>query len=303
MVTQRPLLGIVLLILSTASLSALDANVKWVMAAGLPLFVMCWARYVIHWLLMAALLLPTQGKAVFKAYQPRYQLLRGLIMLLATLSFFSALRYLPQAEATAINFLSPLIVLTIAPWLLKEPTRLSRWVAAIVGFMGVLLIVRPSAGLHPIGVAFGLLTAVLFASQYIVTRRLASENAFTTLMWSGSFGTLALSLSMPVFLPESLPILAGFNGAHWLAIFASGLFGALGHLLQIQAYQRASASLLAPFVYSQIVSAAALGWLVWGQFPDGTSWLGIAIVCSSGLVIAIKEWAQQKRAKTAASLG
>lgn len=292
---QRPILGIVLLILSTWALSSLDASGKWIMAAGLPLLVMCWARYVIHWVLVAAVVVPLRGLGVFRAHRPRDQILRGMIMLFATLSFFSALRYLPQAEATAINFLAPLLVLAAAPWLLKEPPRISRWIAAGIGFFGVLLIIRPSAGLHPLGIFFGLVTAVLFATQFIVTRRLASEDAFTTLIWSGSIGTVLTSLLMPFILPEIWPIFSTFGPKEWAVLAATGVFGALGHLLQIQAYQRAPASLLAPFVYTQIISAAGLGWIVWGQFPDAISWLGIAIVCSSGAVVGYMEWRQQQK--------
>ena len=301
MTAQRPLLGIVLLILSTWALSSLDASGKWIMAAGLPLLVMCWVRYLIHWVLVVGIIVPIKGFGVFKAKRPTDQILRGFIMLFATLSFFSALRYLPQAEATAINFLAPLIVLAIAPWILKEPSRISRWIAAAVGFMGVLLIIRPSSGLHPLGVVFGLITAVLFSTQYIVTRRVAVDDAMTTLIWSGSVGTLLITLIMPFILPEIWPIFSTFKTSHWLAMVATGVFGALGHLLQIQAYQRAPASLLAPFVYLQIISAAGLGWLVWGQFPDAISWVGIAIVAGSGGVIACLEWRQQQKTKQAAA--
>ena len=301
MTAQRPLLGIVLLILSTWALSSLDASGKWIMAAGLPLLVMCWVRYLIHWVLVVGIIVPIKGFGVFKAKRPTDQILRGFIMLFATLSFFSALRYLPQAEATAINFLAPLIVLAIAPWILKEPSRISRWIAAAVGFMGVLLIIRPSSGLHPLGVVFGLITAVLFSTQYIVTRRVAVDDAMTTLIWSGSVGTLLITLIMPFILPEIWPIFSTFKTSHWLAMVATGVFGALGHLLQTQAYQRAPASLLAPFVYLQIISAAGLGWLVWGQFPDAISWVGIAIVAGSGVVIACLEWRQQQKTKQAAA--
>lgn len=299
MSNPRPLLGIVLLVLSTWALSSLDASGKWVMAAGLPLLVMCWARYLIHLILVAGVMIPIKGLGILKPKRPVDQVLRGLIMLFATLSFFSALRYLPQAEATAINFLAPLLVLALAPWLLKEPPRMSRWIAAIVGFMGVLLIIRPSAGLHPLGIIFGLITAVLFATQYIVTRRVAVDDAITTLIWSGIVGTVLTTLLMPFILPEIWPIFSTFNTLHWLAIIATGVFGALGHLLQIQAYQHAPASLLAPFVYLQIISAAGLGWLIWGQFPDLISWVGIGIVCGSGTVIATLEWRRQNAFKRA----
>lgn len=299
MTAQRPLIGIVLLVLSTWALSSLDASGKWIMAAGLPLLVMCWVRYLVHLVLVGLVIIPMRGLKVLKAKQPRDQILRGMIMLFATLSFFSALRYLPQAEATAINFLSPLLVLAVAPWVLKEPARISRWIAAIVGFMGVLLIIRPGSGLHPLGVMFGLITAVLFATQFIVTRRLANDDAMTTLVWSGAVGTCLTTLLMPFILPEVWPLFQTFDMQHWLALIATGVFGALGHLLQIQAYQRASASMLAPFLYLQIISAAGLGWLLWGQFPDAISWVGIAIVCGSGVVIALLEWRSQQKAKRA----
>src|SRR3546814_11566341 len=103
-------------------------------------------------------------------------------MLLATLSFFTTLHYLPQAEATAINFLAPLIMLALTPWVLQEPARLSRWGAAGVGFFGVLIILRPDEGLDPIGTFIGLMTAFLFSGQHIDTRRVVAVGPFTPLV-------------------------------------------------------------------------------------------------------------------------
>lgn len=286
----RPVAGIITLIFSTWALSGLDAAGKWVMAAGVSLWVLCWVRYTVHLVLVVGLVLPVKGPGVLRSVRPRAQLLRGSVMLLATLCFFKTLSYLPQAEATAINFLAPLIVLSLAPWLLKEPPRISRWVAAAVGFMGVLVVIRPDAGLHPMGVIWGLCTACTFAVQFMATRRVAVDDPMTTLIWSGAVGTLALSLTMPVLLPPALPMLSELPLLHWVVLLATGVFGAAGHLLQIQAYRYAPASLLAPFVYVQIVAAASLGWLVWGQFPDALSWLGIAVICGSGASLAAWEW-------------
>src|SRR5690606_16428461 len=162
-----------------------------------------WMRYFVH--LLMVLVMPSRGLGVFRCLRPGAQLARGSIMLLATLSFFTTLRYLPQAEATSINFLSPLIVLAVAPWVLKEPARLSRWVAAGVGFLGVLVIIRPAAGLDTVGTLFGLLTACLFACQFIATRRVAVDGPFTTLIWSGAVGSLALTVALPFVLPKALP--------------------------------------------------------------------------------------------------
>lgn len=269
------------------------------MGAGVSLWVLSWVRYVVHLVLVLALVLPSRGIGVLRSKRPRAQILRGLLMLLATLSFFTTLQYLPQAEATAINFLAPLIMLALAPWLLNEPSRASRWVAAIVGFMGVLLIIRPDAGLHPVGVMFGLLTACMFAIQFIVTRRLAVDDSFTTLVWSGAIGSICMTLVMPLALPHAMPILQGLSPWQWLILISTGFWGCLGHLLQIQAYRLAPASMLAPFVYLQIVSAAGLGWLIWGVFPDAVTWLGIGIICASGITIAVIEWRSQGRIASA----
>lgn len=290
-----PLAGVLILVLSSWALSGLDASGKWIMGFDVPLLVMCWFRYVVHLGLVLALVLPVKRRRVLFSTRPKAQILRGTVMMLATFSFFSALRYLPQAEATAINFLAPLLVLSVAPWLLKEPPRLSRWVAAGVGFLGVLIIIRPTGGLHPMGVLFGLVTACMFATQFIVTRRVAVDDAMTTLIWSGAVGSLCLTIALPFILPAALPVLRELTAFQWLILVSTGFWGCLGHLLQIQAYQRASASLLAPFVYLQIVAAAALGWMIWGQFPDLFTWIGIAVVCASGIVIGALEWRRQAR--------
>lgn len=289
---KPPVYGILILFASTWALSALDTSGKWAIAAGASLLLMCWVRYMVHVCLVLAFVMPHRGCTIFRAKRPKAQLVRGLIMLTATLSFFTALRYLPQAEATAINFLAPLLVLSTAPWLLKEAPKKSRWMAAAVGFIGVLIIIRPGSGLHPMGVFFGLITACLFAVQFIVTRRIAIDHAMTTLMWSGLVGALGTSLLIPFYFNELYVVAKQLNTFEWLILASTGFWGCLGHLLQIQAYQRAPASMLAPFTYLQIVSAALLGWLVWGHFPDLLTWIGIGIVCGSGMVIGFLEWRQ-----------
>jgi len=290
----RPLVGIVLLILSAWTLSCLDASGKWVMAAGVPLLILCWVRYLVHLLLVLALVLPGRGVGILRSRHPREQLVRGGSMLVATLAFFTTLSYMPQAEATAINFLAPLIVLALAPWVLKEPPRASRWVAAGVAFIGVLIIIRPGGGLHPLGVLFGLLTACCFAAQFIATRRVAGDDPYTSLIWSGAVGAVCLTLALPFTLPPALPALRELDAGNWLLLLSTGLSGALGHLMQIGAYRNAAASTLAPFVYLQIVSATAIGWLAWGHFPDALTWLGIAIICGSGIVIGLIEWRRSR---------
>jgi len=291
-----PIAGIVLLVLSTWALSTLDASGKWVMSVGVSLWFMVWVRYVVHMILVSCLVIPIKGWRIWRTQRLGAQLLRGTTMLLATLSLFTALHFLPQAEATAINFLAPLLMLAMAPWALGEPMRLSRWLAAIVGFIGVLIVIRPSSGLNPIGVTFGLITALLFSVQFLTTRRVALDDPMTTLLWSGAFGTVFLTLALPFILVTEFEVLRQLTSLQWLILLGMGFWGGLGHLLQIQAYRFAPASVLAPFLYLQIVSAAGLGWLVWGAFPDSLTWLGILIICTSGVAIAWLEWRQRPSA-------
>ena len=225
-------------------------------------------------------------------------------MFLATLMFFTTLSYIPQAEATAINFLAPLLVLSLAPWILKEPARMSlAFVAAGIAFIGVIIVIRPGGGLHPVGTIFGpSLTACCVAAQFIATRRVAGDDPFTSLIWSGAVGTGCLTLAPALRILAARP--AGAAGADAagldVLLISTGVTGGLGHLVQIAAYRRAPASTLAPFIYLQIISATTVGWLVWDHFPDPLTWLGIAIICASGIGIGLVEW-RRGRARAAAA--
>ena len=291
---QQPLLGLASLLLSLLLLTLLDGMGKWIMAAGVPLLVFCWFRYAIHLILLMAIILPSRGLGVFKSKNPKLQCLRAAAMLGSALSFFTSLSYLHQAEATALIFIAPLLMLSIAPWILKEPIRKSRWIAAGVGLIGVLIVVRPSAGLPTMGVIMGLITACLFTAQHLLSRMLAQDSSFTTVLWSGAIGTAALTLSLPFVLPAALDTLNNLSPLNWTFLLLSGVAGGLGHLLQIQSYRFAPASLLAPFIYVQITFAATLGWLVWAHLPDSITWIGIGIICASGIVNSLIEWRRSR---------
>ncbi|ANN67406.1 DMT family transporter [Bordetella bronchialis] len=293
--STQPLMGVALLVLSMWALSSLDASGKWVMAAGVPMLLLSWVRYAAHFVVALGLIVPARGWGILASRRPREQMLRGGAMLGATLLFFTTLSYLPQAEATAINFLAPLIVLLLAPWVLREPPRLSRWIAAGVAFLGVLVVIRPGGGLDPTGTMFGLAGAFCFSVQYIASRRVAADDPLTSVIWSGGVGTVVLSLSLPYVLPAALPVLRELDPLHWCVLVSTGVTGCLGHLLQIAAYRKAAASTLAPFTYLQIVSSTTTGWLIWGHFPDALTWLGIAIICGSGITIGVVEWRRARR--------
>ncbi|MFI5445567.1 DMT family transporter [Polaromonas sp. UC242_47] len=276
--------GILLHIAGLWLLSTLDASGKWLVMAGVPVLMLSWVRYSVHTALMTAVVLPSRGLAIFKTQSLARQMVRGVLMIATTVLFFSVLARLPLAEATAMNFLAPLFLMAMAPWLLHEPHRLHRWLGVLAGFAGMLIVVRPGAQLDPVGVVLGLLTALTFALFQIATRRVAHDDPLTTNYYGGLFGTVALTLALPWF--WEMPQLSPWQ---WALLLSTGLTGFLGHWLQIAAFRKSPASLLAPFSYLQIVAAATLGWLVFGQLPGQISSLGIALICLAGLGVALTE--------------
>lgn len=297
---RQTLSGVLLLITSMWALSGLDASGKYLMGVdvGVSLLVVCLVRYGVHMVLAMVVVIPSRGWGILRCRRPKAQMVRGMSMLAATMLFLIAASYLPLSQTTAINFLAPLIVLSVAPWVLKEPLFLSRWVAAGFGLLGVLVVVRPDAGLDPVGTMFGLLTACALAVQHISSRQVAVDDPYTTLIWSGAVGSAVTVLALPFHWQELVELPERLSALGWLVLLGTGFWGCLGHFLLIQAYRQASASLLAPFVYFQIVSAAVLGWLIWGQFPDLVSWLGIAIICGSGITIGMIEWRRNSSTQT-----
>ena len=297
---QNALLGIGLFYISQWSLSTLDASGKWLLSVGVPLLVVVWMRYLSHLVLMSLIIFPAKGVRILRTRTIKYQILRALAMSIASVFLFGSLHYLPQAQATSIAFLAPLVMLAVAPWMLNEPKKTSRWIAAGAGFIGVLIVARPGSGLNPTGVVLALITALLLAMQHIYTRKLAVDHPMTTLIWGGLIGTITASLALVFVIDEALLTLSKLTTWQWVVMISLGLTGGLGHLLQIHAYQHAPASLLAPFIYLQISAATALGWLIWGEFPDRVTWMGIGIICASGAGIALYEWHQRHRQTTLA---
>lgn len=285
--------GILLHVAGLWTLSTLDASAKWLVLAGMPVLMVTLVRYLMHVLLMAAVVLPSQGGALFRTRSLPRQLVRGLLMVLSTVLFFSVLKRLPLAEATSLNFMAPLVLMAMAPWLLDEPHRLHRWLGVLLGFAGVLIVVRPGSQLDFIGVALGLLTAITFAFFQIATRRVAHDHPLTTNFYGGLFGSVTLLLALPWFwtMPE-------LSAGQWLLLISTGFTGFAGHLMQIMAYSRTQATLLAPFNYLQIVAAVVLGWLAFGQLPDLTTAVGIALICLGGLAVVL--WERRGAARLAA---
>ena len=277
---SQALRGIGLMLAAVSMFSCLDAMSKYLAALyAVPTIV--WARYVSQMLLMLAFLGPRLGRGLLRTANLRLQLLRGAVLTASSLLFLTALSRMPLAEAASIAFMAPLFIAVLSGPVLHERVEGRTWVALAFGFGGVLLIVRPGGGLFSLVSLLPLASAVMMAVYQLMTRRLAGRDAsLTTLFYPALVGSIAVPLVFPVSM--SVP----GNALHLAMFCALGVLGGIGHFFLIRAHFHAPPSVLGPFMYGQLVTAVVLGWLVFGQLPDGAALLGMLLITASGLALA-----------------
>lgn len=246
-----------------------------------PIALIVWARFTFHLLLIVVTLGPRYGLALVRTKRLGTQLMRGLLLTIGSVFFVSALKFMPLAEATAIAYLAPILLTIMSVVFLKEKVEMSRWIAVFCGFIGVLTIIRPGSDIFTWAALFPVGNAITFASYQILTRKLAGlESPYTSIFYAGLVGSILSLLTLPGvwIMPHNL--------LHAAAFVCVGALGGFGHLILIRAYEHAPASRLAPFSYSQLIWVAIIGFLVFGDFPDKWSLLGIGILITSGIYIA-----------------
>ena len=264
-------------------LSSLDATAKYLVRDH-SLWVVVWARYAGQMVVVTPFAWHRAGPGFWRTGKPGLQLLRSLFLVLATLGFWGGLRYLPLAEASSITFLAPTFVVLLSWPLLHERAPRARQIASTVGFIGILILLRPgSAVMHP-AVVLLLAAALANALYQLLTRRLLDEKLPTTLFYSASVGTVVLTLGLPF--ATDVPRLTAIGIAPLVLL---GVLAGIGHWCMTHAYLLAPASLLSPFTYLQILWATAFGYLMFGQHPDRLSALGMAVVVASGVALAMWE--------------
>lgn len=245
-----------------------------------PVAQIVWARYFFHLACMLPLLL---WRRVLVPKQLGLQLVRGGLLLAATFMFFVGLSLMPQATVLALFFVSPAVVTVLAPAILGERVGLWRLVAVLVGFFGVLLILRPGAGVWGWGAVFAMGAGVMHGFYMMFTRRLAgSAPPLVTLGYTAVLGALVMSILMPfVWVPPEPRDL--------LIMVSLGFLAAGGHFLLIKAFDHAPATYLAPIGYAEIVTAVVFGYLAYGHLPDALTWLGIGVIVAAGLWVSLWE--------------
>jgi drug/metabolite transporter (DMT)-like permease len=277
--------GILLMLAAGVAFVIMDATGKH-LTASLSVTEITWGRCLFHLLALPLFLGGQSVGAVLRSARPGLQLVRSTLLLGSTFFFFWGVKYIPLAEATAIGFVTPLLLTALAVPLLGERVGIRRWAAVGIGFASVILIIRPGFGMVHWAMTLPLLTAVCFALYQIATRVLSrSDGPATTYAYSPVAGLAVTSLVLLLVPGEwRMP-----DPVEWLGLVFLGLMGGVSHYLLIRAFAAAPASLLAPFAYAQLVWSIAIGYGWFGDFPDGWTLLGAGLISASGLYVLYRE--------------
>ena len=275
--------GIALMCGAFLLFTCLDTSAK-VLSQDLDTLQIVWARFVGHAVLVLLVIMPRKGTRVFATSNLRLQLARSVLLVMSTMLNFTAVSYLPLTTTASIFFTAPLLVAALSVPLLGEFVGWRRWSAIAVGFVGVLVIIRPGAADVHWAVGLCLANALVAALYNLATRKLAArDHSATTSLYSPLVGAVVLLPFLPYVWSPPETVL------HWVLLCLLGVFGGVGHWLVIIAHRYAGASVLAPFTYSAILWMTASGYLVFGDLPDKWTIVGAAIVVASGLYVFHRE--------------
>ena len=274
--------GMLLMLLAVALLPIMDAIAKD-LGERYPVMQVTWGRYVFTLACILPQLLWRYRGLLLDIPQPGLQLVRGLAQVSATFLFFLTLTFLPLADTVALAFMYPLIVTALAPFVLGETVGWRRYAAVVLGFIGALVIIRPGLAVFQPASVFGLGIGLAFAVYILLTRKLRGRTPpIVALGWVAAIGVVTTSLVVPfVFVPMAW--------ADWLGLLLIGLLGAMAHQCIIRAFEMAPASVLSPLGYAEILMAVLIGYLWFGDFPDGFTWAGILIIAGAGLYVGWRE--------------
>ena len=282
-VTTRNLHGILLFLSGLFLFSSVDTTAKY-LTAFYSVQLLVWARFAVHLVIMLAVVAPSTGWELVATRRPWLMVFRALMLVASSLFIQMAFRTQPLAETTAVFFVAPVLVALLAGPILGEQVRLKTWAATLAGFCGVLLIARPGGALLGIGLVYTLAAALCYSLYQILTRKLAdTEPTLRQLFYTALVGTVAMSLIVPPYWTGEIPSLT-----HSLLIISLGVYGGIGHFLVIGAYRTTPASTLSPIMYFQLIWAALLGWAVFHQLPDPLSLLGMLVIGTAGLSLALR---------------
>ena len=291
MIADRPLIGILFMVGFCVFAPMGDAAAKSISLVT-PLIVLLLARYLTQWLMPLPLILITGRKLRMTSQVARVVVIRSAVHIVGTAAMFAASRYLPLADALAIAFVYPFIMLLMGWALLKEKVGVRRLFACTVGFIGTLLIVQPSFAAVGPPALLPLLVAFLFASLVLLTRQIAKDyDPISLQSVSGLTSALMLIVISAAASGTGLPDLQLITptGSQAAILLMVGVFGTLAHLGMSYAVRFAPSTTLAPMQYVELPVATAIGWAVFGELPNGIAAAGITITVIAGLAVILFE--------------
>lgn len=290
-INDRILLGVALMLGFCATAPLIDVASK-LAAQTLPVGQITVARFAVQAALMTPFVLFYRLSWRMSPRVLGLTFLRALVSILATYSFVAAVQVMPIANALAIAFVEPFIILFLGWMLFGEQVGPRRFGASVAGFIGALLIIQPSFSTFGPVALFPLMTALCFALYILITRRLSRLQHPVAMQSHTAFA--ALVLSVPVLwladgsgITQLDPVMP--RGVEWLWLFGVGLAAAVSHMFMTYALRFAPSATLAPLHYSEMISAVAFGYLIFGDFPDALTWAGIGVIVGSGLYIIHRE--------------
>ena len=288
-IEERRLLGIGLALAAYFLFVCLDSSAKWLGLVGIPALQVMFVRYAVHLGLAAAINLPSKGLGLLRTNNFWLEMARAAALVGSTLCNFTAVRHLPLTVTGAIAFTVPLIVTALSVVFLRERVGWRRWTAIAVGFVGVLIIVRPGSEVFHPATLLSLGGAVSYSSYAMLTRRLAGvDSAGTQQLYGAALPTLALApFAIAAWVWPA-------NAVDWTVLALIGVIGFSGHQFVTVASRFAPASTLAPFGYVQILFFTAASWFIFNQPPDTSLYIGAPIVMASGLYVWLRERALAK---------
>ena len=279
-----PPVAMVIALFTFMCFAVLDTGAKYLVTAGYAAIFVVWCRFLSHTVISFIAFQGWRRADMYRMKNVPLQVLRGLLLPATTLFNFLALRDLQLAQTVSIFLTVPMTVTAMAGPLLGEWAGPRRWAAIMVGFIGVLIVVRPGTDVFSVSIVWSIAATITYSLYSIVTRKLAMQESQTSLVfYSCIFATILMAPSALIYgkVPD--------NAFDMVLLAGLGVLGMGGHALLVKASRLASASKVAPFVYSQLLWMTGLGFLVFGDIPDGWTVLGASIICLSGIYIMNRE--------------
>ncbi len=274
--------GVCLMMTALVIINTSDAIAKWTLET-LPVYQVMLFQACGLLLLAPAVARQPNPVRLIRTADPWWQIARSACQFAMGYTFYSGLKVLQFADLIAILFMGPLVITAMAHVFLKERAGPHRWAACVVGLVGGLIIVRPGSGLMGWGAVWPLLSTVLWSIYVVITRKISVRNSTGNMMlWASIVSLAALSALSPWYWQTPADW-------QWAGLAVIALLSSSSNGLTIRAYTLAPASLLAPFIYGEIIGATIYGWVFWREFPDAWTWLGAAIIVIAGLYVLHRE--------------